>query len=375
MNVPSSEELNELRGELRRLLSHKCTSTRVREIAFTGDGMDASLWSDLAEFGCAGVLVPEEHGGIGAGMVTACAFAMELGAHLAPVPFLTSAVLVPAALTLGQAEPLARRWLPELAAGRRFGTVALTGPSGRATLSPDVRATAEGDGLLLNGMAGFVPDAGIADLMIVAVRAENGPVVAAVELPAAGVSVEPLVIHDRTRRLSHVRFHDVRVDRGELLASGAAAAELLEALYLRAGAVRAADAAGGARRVHEMAVAYAKERRQFGRPIGSFQAVKHKLADMHVRVEGASAAAIGAAEALDTLPPAEARRRVALTTSFALEAYVSVAGDAIQVHGGIGYTWEHDCHLFFKRAQLDEALLGDAAWHREQAAAAILSGV
>ncbi|GHF36146.1 alkylation response protein AidB-like acyl-CoA dehydrogenase [Amycolatopsis bartoniae] len=359
------EELSDLRASLRAMLERRCASERVREVAESAPGVDLDLWALLArDMGVPAMTVPEESGGIGAGPEAVAVVAEELGRALAPVPFFSSAVLATTAFTRAGG-PRAAEWLPRLAEGA-IGTVAVTGADGVPGVDRlDVRATVSGERIVLDGTAGFVPDAEVAEVLVVAARSEHGPVVAAVE-PGA-VVVEPVVVHDRTRRLSTVRLTEVSVPRADVLAEGDSAVALLAAVYRHGAAALAADAAGGARRLHEMAVQYAKDRVQFDRPIGSFQAVKHKLADMYVLVEGAAAAAGGAAEAA----AGDDERALALTASFAVEAYTEVAGDAIQVHGGIGYTWEHDCHLFFKRAQLDEALFGSAAWLRARAAEAL----
>ncbi|QFU89554.1 acyl-CoA dehydrogenase family protein [Amycolatopsis sp. YIM 10] len=360
------EELSDLRASLRAMMERRSPPARVREVAESGPGADLDLWSALArDLGVAAMTVPEEFGGIGAGPEAIAVVAEELGRALAPVPFLSSAVLATTAFARAGGAPVAAAWLPRLAEGA-VGTVAVTGADGVPGVDRlDVRATVSGDHLVLDGTAGFVPDVEIAEVLAVAAWGEHGPVVAVVAPDA--VVAERVVVHDRTRRLSTVRLTGVSVPRTDVLAEGDSAVALLDAVCRHGAAALAADAAGGARRVHEMAVQYAKDRVQFNRPIGSFQAVKHKLADMYVLVEGAAAAAEGAARAAG----ADDERGLALAASFVLDAYTEVAGEAIQVHGGIGYTWEHDCHLFFKRAQLNEALLGSASWLRARAADAL----
>jgi len=359
----SREELADLRASVRALLERRCSSERVREVAYSAAPFDAELWTALAgDLGVAALTVPEAAGGIGADPEAVAVVAEELGRALAPVPFLSSAVLATTAFVRADGRPAAAAWLPRLAEGT-VGTAAVTGADGVPGVDRlDVRASLSGEGYVFDGTAGYVPDVAVAEVVVVAARGEAGPVVGVVA--SGDLAVEPVVVHDRTRRLSTVRLTGVAVPPEAVLAEGDEAAELLAAVYRHGAAALAADAAGGARKVHELAVQYAKDRVQFDRQIGSFQAVKHKLADMYVQVEGASAAASGAAAAA----AADDARTLALTANFAFEAYTEVAGDAIQVHGGIGYTWEHDCHLFFKRAQLDEALLGDAAWQRVRAA-------
>lgn len=372
MSTSTTEELDQLRSTVRRLIEQVSPPSRVREVIAADDGIDGRLWSELTQLGAPMLVMPEDRGGLGLGPAAAAVVAEELGAGISAVPFLSSAVLATVAL-LGEPDGAASsRWLPQLGAGERLGAVGLTGPSGtpgRGLI--DVTAAQAGDHWVLDGAAGFVLDGGTADVLIVATRGPDGLSLFAVAARAPGLHAEPIRLHDRTRRLVTLRLDKVRADRDDLLAQGDDAERLYDTLLLYAAAVRAADAAGGARRVHQMALDYAKQRMQFGRVIGSFQAVKHKLADMYVLVEGASAASKGAAQAL-TGPLPDMERKVQLDASYAVEAYVSVAGDAIQVHGGVGYTWEHECHLYFKRAQLDQALFGDASWLRARAVEAIL---
>ena len=261
------------------------------------------------------------------------------------------------------------RWLPELASGRLTAAAALTGPSGR-TGFVDVQAVSDGDRLVLRGESGFVLDGGIADVLVVAARraGEPDPELYIVESGSASLGVTERLSVDRTRRLSSVVLRDVPIAESARLPRGA---DALEAMLQRGSVAVAADAVGAARRALDMSVDYAKKREQFGRPIGAFQAIKHKLADMYLLVQGAALAVEGAADAIDARH--DARRLVAVAAAYGRDAAVQVTGDAIQVHGGIGYTWEHDCHRLFKRAKFDEAFLGDPAVHRERLAALVLS--
>lgn len=366
MTTPTDQDLADLRASVRSVLERRGGIESVRRVTENGPGADLELWHTLAtDVGVAALVVPEEHGGLDAGPAAVRAVGEELGAALAAVPFLSSAVLAASAFAAHAGHPLSTRWLPQLAAGR-IGTVALTGEDGRAG-APGVRAARSSQGFELSGSAGYVLDTEFADVVVVAADGPDGPLLVVVS--PGSLRREATLVHDRTRRLSRIGLDGVTVGADAILAEGAEAAATIEELYRRAGAALAADAAGGARMIHETAVEYAKQRVQFGRPIGSFQAVKHKLADMFVLVEAMSAAAEHAATAVGEQDP----RTAALTTAYTLEGYLSVAGDAIQVHGGIGYTWEHVCHLVFKRAQLDEALLGSAAWHRELSAAEMLA--
>jgi len=370
MNIPPQDDLDQMAAELRRLIEREWTPERIRVQLDPGAALDRDGWQLLAEQGCAAALVTEEHGGLDAGLTTAGVFATELGRRLVPVPFLAT-TLATAALSAVPVAPAADEWLSQLADGSRIGTVALTGVSGHPVTAPGVEAVRSGEGWVLSGTAGFAPHGTDADVVVIAVGAPESMLVV-VPLPSDGVQVVPRLMHDRTQPMADVVLSGARLPDSAVLAAGVDAEHARQQVLLSAAVLRAADAAGGVRAVLDVAVAYAKERRQFDRPIGSFQAVKHKLANMHVRAEGAAAAARGAARGLDAGRP-DAVRRAALAASYALEAYVSVAGDAIQVLGGMGYTWEHDCHMYFKRAQLDEALFGDAAWLRALAAEEIFT--
>jgi len=375
------DERDELAASARALLDRESSSSRVRTMIYTADGADPALTRQMAQLGWLGLLVPDSHGGAGAGIAEVVVVAEELGGHLTPGPFLASAVLATSALVLAGRDEQQARWLPGLAAGDATGTAALTGPSGRLECDLiDVTIRHDGAGLRLDGVAGFVPDAHLADILVIAARDDDRVRLVLVERGAVGLTVEPTPTIDRTRRLATVTLDGITIASDALLGGDApgsgppvpGAIDVIDALVDRALVVLAADAAGAARSVLALAVEYAKQRVQFGRPIGSFQAVKHTLANMFVRTEAALAAVEGAAEALDS-DPATARRAVAVAASYARDAAVRVAGDAVQVHGGIGFTWEHDCHLYLKRTTLDAALLGDSATHRERLAALVLA--
>ncbi|MBF6472597.1 acyl-CoA dehydrogenase family protein [Nocardia abscessus] len=370
MNEPSVAELADLRASVRGLLERRLPMSRVREIAADdGQDFDRSLWDALnSEVGLSAMAVPESHGGLEAGPMAMAVIGEELGRALAPVPFLSSAVLTVGALAAYASTDVAAAWLPRLAEGL-VGTVVLSDRDGNPSIEgAAVEAISDDSGVRLYGECGFVPDAASASVLLVAAHTGDETVIYAVEPDRNGTTIFPVRVHDRTRRLCTVTFSGTAVEPRDLLVRGQEAIDLVDRLTCAASVALASDAAGGADRLLHMAAEYAIERTQFDRPIGSFQAVKHKLADDFVQVEGAVAASAGAARALADGDLVRAR----LVAAFARDAYVKVAGDAIQVHGGIGYTWEHDCHLFFKRAQLDRDLLGSANWHRLNAAASLI---
>ncbi len=373
MSAPlTTDERDELAATARAFLDRASSSARVRELIADDSGIEVALTAQMAQLGWLGLLVPEADGGAGAGLAEAVVVAEELGGHLTPGPFFSSAVLATSALVLAGDDRQRARWLPALMAADATGTAALTGPSGR--LDHDLLDVAVGDDggrVHLDGVAGFVPDAHLAQVFVVAARDGDHTRLVTVERGATGLTVEPAPTVDRTRRLATVRFERVAVAADAFLGGREDRADTIDALVDRALVLLAADAVGAARAVLALSVEYAKERVQFGRTIGSFQAVKHMLANMFVRAEAASVAVEGAAEAVDA-DPASARRSVTVAASYARDAAVQVAGDAVQVHGGIGFTWEHDCHLYLKRTTLDAALLGDSAVHRERLAAIVL---
>jgi alkylation response protein AidB-like acyl-CoA dehydrogenase len=362
----------ELRETVRAVLAERSAPDRVRALADDPIGFDPAMWTMCAGLGWTGLEIPEEHGGSGMSFRELAVVLDELGRALTPLPVLASVVLGTGAILLaGDAEQRAT-WLPALAAGERRLTVALGGPSGR--YDPDaagVSAVADGDGLRLTGTVAYVPDASACDAVVVAVGDGAALTLALVPTTARGLVIRPTPTHDQTRRLCELTFHDVTVPGRDVLGAVGGAAETVEWLLDRAATALALDSHGGARRALEISVDYAGQREQFGRPIGSFQAVKHRCADMLVAVETARVAAETAAREMATRPGG---RSVwpSIAKSHACDAYAQVAGDGIRVHGGIGCTWEHDLHLFVKRAKLDQAWFGTSAWHRERIAQRVI---
>lgn len=316
--------------------AEQATSERTRA-AMAANGIDEALWQAFtAELGLAGVAIPESEGGVGLGMVELAILAEEAGKHVAALPLLASVSLaIPAILAGGSAEQKARL-LPRLASGALVGSFAES--------------------------AEHVPHGARADLFIVAVDGKA----LIVERNAPGVTVTPLTSMDQTRPYARL---DLGAASAEPLADSAAA---LAAAHRTGALVLAADALGGAQACLDRTVAYARERVQFGRAIGGFQAIKHRLADMMVAIEQARSAVYWAACAIDEGSD-EAAFAVHTAKAFACDTYSHCAGEMIQLHGGIGFTWEHDAHLFFKRARADRTLLGTPDWHRERIA--ILAGL
>ena len=368
-------ELDDLREMVRNLLDDRAPSERVRAALDTPEGYDTQLWHTAAELDLFGLLVPEEFGGVGAGLPEMAVVLHELGRRTVPLPVVSSAVLAPTALLRGDNRELAAEMLPTLTTGERRAALIIGGPEGQLGPANWALKWAQRHGqYVLDGVAGFVLDAPGADDLIVAARGEDGLLVAAVDAQKATVSTAATT--DQTRRLGAVTFDRVVVPVGRVLATAAAANALVARVQSVAAFAMACDAVGVAERTMEQTAAYAQVRQQFGRPIGSFQAVKHKCADMAVAVEcsraGLSLALDALAQQLDERDGAAAAVAVSTAKAYACDAAVAVCTDAVQAHGGIGFTWEHDAHLWLKRALLDRALFGSPSWHRRRVADAVL---
>ncbi len=361
MNLTFSEEHEELRATVRQFLADKSDEQAVREQMATARGWDREVWRQMAEeIGLAGLIVPEAFGGAGFGPIELCLVMEEMGRRLACAPFLASSVAATQALLRCANEDTKQALLPALATGDRLATLA-TSENGRWDLDGIAMAAREKDGgWLLDGRKGFVLDGHNADVVLVVARTENGLGLFQVEAEASGLTRTPIPELDLTRKLATLDF---AATPARLVSDGDVTAGLEQVLAFVVAAL-AAEQVGGAQACLEMATDYAKTRLQFGRPIGSYQAIKHKCADMLCEVEFAKTAAyhalFTAAEAPEALPEA-----AAMAKSYCSEAFFHAAAENIQIHGGMGFTWEHPAHLYFKRAKSSELLFGDAAHHRE----------
>lgn len=363
MNFTFSEEQEELRRSIRRFLEEKSPMTEVRRLMETSEGYDKAVWDQMAnQLGLQGIAIPEEYGGSGFSYVELLIIFEELGRSLACVPYFSTVGLAAATLLSSEDDSAKKEYLPRIATGEAIGTLALTEDSGRwdeagITLS----GKKEGDSYKLSGHKCFVVDGHTADILLVAGRTDKGVSLFAVEKDVPGLGVTQLATMDMTRKQARIEFDSTpaRLIGDE----GAAWPVISKALDLAAVAL-AAEQVGGAQVCLDSSVEYAKTRIQFGRPIGSFQAIKHKCADMLLQVESARSAAYyaawSAAEDSDELPVV-----ACLAKAYCSEAYFFCAAENIQIHGGIGFTWEHDAHLYFKRAKSSELMLGDPAYHRE----------
>lgn len=345
MNFDFSDDLKVLKDEARKFLADKCGPAVVRRVLEGTEPYDAALWRAMGDMGWTGAAIPEAYGGAGLGALGLCVLAEELGRALAPVPFSSSIYFAAEALMLAGSEAQKEAWLPRLARAQAIGTFALAEGPGKAT--PRRLRTTFRNGVL-NGEKLPVPDGGVADVAIVVAETDRGIGLVLVDLGETGVARQAVETLDESRKQARLVFTDAR---GELLGAPAEGERLLATVEQRAAVLFAFEQVGGAQRSLEMARDYALDRFAFGRPIGSFQAIKHKLADVYVATELARSNAYYGAWALSRsapqLPLAAATARVA-----ANEAFFLAAKENIQVHGGMGFTWAFDCHLYYRRAKL-----------------------
>lgn len=357
MDFGLSEEQILLKETLRRFLETECPTTRVRSIMETEDGHDVRLWQSLAELGVTGLLIPAEHGGSGLDLLDAALAAEELGWGCAPGPFLGSAMATIALLECGDAAAQ-KRWLPAIASGESVVTFALGEGLGEWDVA---RGTTRARNGALSGEKPLVPYADVADAIVVAAQDDEGPGLWVVERGARGAEITKLSGSDMTRRLAMVRFTDTPATK---IASGRAAIDRARDAGL---ILIAADAYGGAHRCHDMTVKYALTREQFGQIIGAFQGVKHQLADLATELAPTESLWWYAAHAFDHMRD-RSERHAAIVKSHCTDLFDTTVRYSIELHGGIGFTWEYDLMLWFRRALFDRAFLGEASYHRQRAA-------
>jgi alkylation response protein AidB-like acyl-CoA dehydrogenase len=363
VNFAFSEEQEELRKVVKDFLNAKSDEATVRELMDTEDGYDTAVWTQMAEqMGLQGLVIPEEFGGSGYSFVELIVVLEEMGRRLLCAPYFSTVVLAGQTLIHSGDDAARKEHLPGIASGETIATLAYTEPNGRWDESAvTMPATRSGDAWKLNGTKLYVLDGHSADLVITAARTDAGISLFAVAGDAGGLTRTSLSTMDQTRKQARLEYVDVE---GTLIGTDGAGWDVLSQVLDLAAVALAAEQVGGSQEVLEMAVQYAKDRVQFGRPIGSFQAIKHKCADMLLEVESAKSAAYYAgwcaSELNDELPSV-----ASLAKAYCSEAYFHAAAENIQIHGGIGFTWEHPAHLYFKRAKSSELLFGDPTYHRE----------
>lgn len=366
MNFAFSQEQEELRRTVRSFLAHKSPEAEVRRLMETPEGYDAAVWKQMAEqLGLQGLAIPEEFGGSGFSFVELGVVLEEMGRAVLPAPFFSSVVLAANTLLHAEDEAAKKNYLPAIAAGQTIATLAVTEESGRWDADGiRLQASRKSASWILDGAKMFALDGHIADLILVAARTEAGVSLFAVTGDADGVTRTPLATMDQTRRQARLQFCGTPAT---LIGADGRGWQTLSRVFDLAAVALAAEQVGGAEKCLQMSVEYATVRVQFGKPIGSFQAIRHKCADVLLQVEAARSATYyalwAAAELRDELPAV-----ASVAKAYCSEAYVHAALENIQIHGGIGFTWEHPAHLYFKRARSSELLLGAPTHHREQLA-------
>jgi alkylation response protein AidB-like acyl-CoA dehydrogenase len=363
MNFAFTEEQEELRKTVRAFLDAKSSETAVREQMETVSGFDPAVWSQMgSQMGLMGIHIPEEFGGMGFSYIELGVVLEEMGRSLLCAPYFSTVVMAANTLMQSGDEAAKKKYLPAIASGETTATLASVEPSGKWDESGvTMQAKGSGSSFTLTGTKMFVLDGHTSSLIIVSARTAKGVSLFAVEGNAKGLTRTALSTMDQTRKQAKLEFADVPAT---LIGTEGKGWEVLTRVNDLIVVALAAEQVGGAQKVLDMAVEYAKVRVQFGRPIGSFQAIKHKCADMLLEVESAKSAAYYgmwcAAEMNDELPSV-----ASLSKAYCSEAYFHAAAENIQIHGGIGFTWEHPAHLYFKRAKSSELLFGDPTYHRE----------
>jgi alkylation response protein AidB-like acyl-CoA dehydrogenase len=374
MRFAFTEEQEALRATARAFLSEHSSSEQVRRAMQSELGFAPELWKTIsAQLNWPAVSIPEDCGGLGLGDVELAALLEVMGEVLLCAPFFSTVCLGANALRIAGSDAQKREWLPAIAEGRTLATLAAFEPDKNwSAAGIEAEAHRQGGDYLLTGRKRFVLDGHCADLLVVAARREesrgdDGISLFTVPSEAQGVERRALPTLDQTRRLAEIELHGVRVPASARLGEEGSGAAALERILELAAIGLAAEQVGGAQRCLDLAVAHAKSRVQFGRPIGSFQAIQHRCADMMLRVESARSAAYYAA--CVAAENGEGLARVAsLAKAYCSDAYFHCAADSLQVHGGVGFTWEYDVHLHLKRAKWAESYLGDPVFHRERVA-------
>lgn len=371
MDFDLSKTQKLLKDSVRTFLARDCKPERVRQLMETDTAHDDALWQAMADQGWTGLIIPEEYGGLNLGLVELAAVCEEMGRACLPGPFLST--LLAAAVVARAGSPAQRaEYLSAIVAGELKMTLAVLETSASWNLDAvKVKATRAGDNLVLSGKKLFVPDAAVADVIICVARDGDNLVLLPVASKASGVSLKAMPSMDATRKIYEIDFQGVRIPRADALAGDGDPQAALRGGLEVASLALCAEMVGGMRWVLEAAVEYAKTRQQFGRVVGSFQSVQNHCADMFLLTESSRSAMYYAAWVLSHGDPA-ASVAVSVAKAYCSDAYREVGNRGIQVHGGIGFTWEHDLQLYYKRSKYSETLFGDATFHREQIAQRVI---
>jgi alkylation response protein AidB-like acyl-CoA dehydrogenase len=367
MDFDLSKAQKLLQQSARDFFARECKPERVRELMATDTAFDDGLWRAMADQGWMGLVIPEEHGGLGLSLVDLIAVSEEMGRACLPGPFLSTlwaAALIDRAGSEGQR----KQYLEPIAAGDLKATVALL--EADADWNPQavqMRAEKDGRDYRLSGRKEFVTDAEVADVILCVGRSDDGLALLPVERGAQGLKITTTPGVDATRKLYSVEFEDVVAPEANALAFNPRTQEAVEAATSVAIVALCAEMLGGMQWTLENTVEYAKTRQQFGKPIGIYQAVQHQCADMFLMTEGARSATYYAAWAVSENDPS-AKLAVSVAKAYCSDAAREVGNRGAQVHGGIGFTWEHNLQLYYKRAKASEIMFGDANYHREEIA-------
>jgi alkylation response protein AidB-like acyl-CoA dehydrogenase len=356
-----------LQQSARDFFARECKPERVRDLMTTDTAYDDGLWRAMADQGWTGLIIPEDFGGLGLSLVDLIVVSEEMGRACLPGPFL-STLWAAALINLAGAEGQRKQYLEPIAAGDMKATVALLEEG--ADWNPEavgLRAEKVGKEFRLRGRKEFVTDAEIADLIVCVARGNEGLVLAPVEKGAKGMKITATPGVDATRKLYSVEFEDVLAPEADALAFNTRTLDAVESATATAVVALSAEMVGGMRWTLETAVEYAKTRQQFGKAIGVYQAVQHQLADMFLMTEGARSAVYYAAWAVSEKDPS-AKLAVSIAKAYCSDAAREVGNRGAQAHGGIGFTWEHNLQLYYKRAKASEVMFGDANYHREEIA-------
>ncbi len=382
MDFALSDEQLMIQESAACFLAAASDSAAVRAAMANPQGFDGELWRQIAEELCwPGLMIPEQYGGVGLGFVEQAVLLEQMGRYLLCSPFFASACLATPALLLGDNEALRACWLPELAAGSLTATIAYRESRDGWHAAEQPRASRDGDGWRLDGIYEAVLDGASAGLLIVTARDDAGALrLFAVPAEQAGIRRQALPTLDQTRRRARIELDGVAVCTEQCLHGDGAGEQLLDKVLQVAAIGLACEQTGAAQRTLDLTLAYIAERKQFGRTIASFQAIKHRCADLMLAIECARSASYYAAcvarEALvedgDAQLAGQLAEACAIAQSQASETFMHCAAESIQLHGGVGFTWEYDPHLYFKRARASEQLLGTPSWHRERLATLIL---
>jgi alkylation response protein AidB-like acyl-CoA dehydrogenase len=370
MDFGFSEEQELLRAEVRKLLDARSPLEQVRKTMETGPGYEPDLWRELAELGWLGLTIPEAYGGAGLGWVDLVVLLQETGRSLFPSPLISTTLAASAILATGSEEQK-QRWLPSLADGTRIGTLALVeasdslAPTGIALLGK-----VDGDAFVLTGQKKFVADAGAANLFVVAFRTGSGPqdlTLGVIDAGAPGVKASHWATIDATKRLGTLSLEGARIPKSAILGEPNRGWPAIERLFDLGAIAVTAELTGAADAAHSITTQYAKDRIQFGNPIGKYQGVKHPLAEMYVDLESTKSLLYYAAWAVAE-SPSEVPRSASLAKAYGTDAFTRIGIDGVQLHGAVGYTAEYDIQLYLKRAKWARPAFGDSDYHYERVA-------